>query len=118
MTAIHTLSVVIGAALKGNFGATMAQGASQLNRLGQAIKQLESSGKTVGKLQQLQRDTLLAKRAWMEAENQVKSLAIQMAATANPSKALVTEFERSKTAALKAKTAYCCRCIRIGAKSQ
>jgi hypothetical protein len=36
MTAIHTLSVVIGAALKGNFGATMAQGASQLNRLGQA----------------------------------------------------------------------------------
>ncbi len=106
MTAIHTLSVVIGAALKGNFGATMAQGASQLNRLGQAIKQLESSGKTVGKFQQLQRDTLLAKRAWMEAENQVKSLAMQMAATANPSKALVAEFERSKTAALKAKTAY------------
>ena len=80
--------------------------ASQLNRLGQAIKQLESSGKTVGKFQQLQRDTLLAKRAWMEAENQVKSLSLQMAATANPSKALVTEFERSKTAALKAKTAY------------
>ncbi len=106
MTAIHTLSVVIGAALKGNFGATMAQGASQLNRLGQAIKQLESSGKTVGKFQQLQRDTLVAKRTWMEAENQVKSLAMQMAATANPSKALVTEFERSKTAALKAKTVY------------
>jgi hypothetical protein len=105
MTAIHTLSVVIGAALKGNFGATMAQGASQLNRLGQAIKQLESSGKTVGKFQQLQRDTLLAKRAWMEAETQVKSLAVQMAATTNPSKALVAEFERSKTAALKAKTA-------------
>ncbi len=106
MTAIHTLSVVIGAALKGNFGATMAQGTSQLNRLGQAIKQLESSGKTVGKFQQLQRDTLLAKRAWMEAENQVKSLSLQMAVTANPSKTLVTEFERSKTAALKAKTAY------------
>ena len=106
MTAIHTLSVVIGAALKGNFGATMSSGISQLGRLGQAIKQLDASGKTTGKFQQLHKDTLLAKRGWMDAEKQVKSLAMQMAATTNPSKALVTEFERSKTAALKAKTAY------------
>ena len=42
----------------------------------------------------------------MDAEKQVKSLAMQIAATINPSKALVTEFERSKTAALKAKAAY------------
>ncbi|KJW07818.1 phage tail tape measure domain protein [Orientia tsutsugamushi str. UT144] len=46
---------------------------------------------------------MLAKCGWIDAEKQVKSLA---AATTNPSKALAAEFERSKTAALKAKTAY------------
>lgn len=100
------LSIVIGAALKGNFGATMAQGVSQLNRLGQSIKQLESSKKTINKFKQLQRDTFVTKGAWIEAQKQVKSLAVEIAAAAKPSKALIKEFERSKAAALKAKTSY------------
>ena len=102
----HTLSVVIRAALQGSFGSTISSSTSQLSKLGQTIKQLDSSKKNIGKLQELSRDTLVAKRSWKEAEEQVKSLSSQIAATVSPTKKLQEEFNKSKTAALKAKSAY------------
>ncbi|GHT91923.1 hypothetical protein FACS1894122_05040 [Alphaproteobacteria bacterium] len=59
-----------------------------------------------GKIQNLQRKTLEAKRAWVESEAEVKRLAVALKNTENPSAAMVREFEKSKNAAAKAKDAY------------
>ena len=106
MSSQHSLSIVIGASFKGGFGATLKGSITQLTTLGQTIKKLEATGKSIGAFEQLKHTTLKTKQAWMQAEAQVKSLSQAIAKTATPSKALLSSFEKSKNAAHKAKHAY------------
>src|SRR5580700_6134659 len=106
MTTIHTLSVVIGATLQGGFGATITSGRNQLLQLGQTIKQLENTSRSITTFQTLHQDMLLAKQGWGEAEAQVKSLAQQMNQATGSSQALQHSFTQSQKAALNAKQAY------------
>ncbi|WP_353278943.1 phage tail tape measure protein [Wolbachia endosymbiont (group B) of Longitarsus flavicornis] len=103
---MKAISIVIGATLQSSFNSTIAGSTKQLSRIGSTIKQLESSSKSVFKFKQLSHDALLARRSWNELEIKTKSLAQQIKNTGAPSKSLQNEFTRSKTAALKAKTAY------------
>ncbi len=103
---MKAISIVIGATLQSSFNSTIAGSTKQLSRIGSTIKQLESSSKSVSKFKQLSHDALLARRSWNELEIKTKSLAQQIKNTGAPSKSLQNEFTRSKTAALKAKTAY------------
>lgn len=103
---MKAISIVIGATLQSSFNSTMAGSTKQLSRIGSTIKQLESSSKSVSKFKELSHDALLARRSWNELEIKTKSLAQQIKNAEEPSKSLQNEFTRSKTAALKAKTAY------------
>ncbi|BFD47063.1 MAG: hypothetical protein DMENIID0003_01370 [Wolbachia endosymbiont of Sergentomyia squamirostris] len=103
---MKAISIVIGATLQSSFNSTIAGSTKQLSRIGSTIKQLESSSKSVSKFKQLSHDALLARRSWNELEIKTKSLAQQIKNAEEPSKSLQNEFTRSKTAALKAKTAY------------
>ncbi len=103
---MKAISIVIGATLQSSFNSTMAGSTKQLSRIGSTIKQLESSSKSVSKFKELSHDALLAWRSWNELEIKTKSLAQQIKNAEEPSKSLQNEFTRSKTAALKAKTAY------------
>ncbi|WP_265034249.1 MULTISPECIES: phage tail tape measure protein [unclassified Wolbachia] len=103
---MKAISIVIGATLQSSFNSTIAGSTKQLSRIGSTIKQLESSSKSVSKFKELSHDALLARRSWNELEIKTKSLAQQIKNAEGPSKSLQNEFTRSKTAALKAKTAY------------
>ncbi|BFD47785.1 MAG: hypothetical protein DMENIID0003_08590 [Wolbachia endosymbiont of Sergentomyia squamirostris] len=103
---MKAISIVIGATLQSSFNSTIAGSTKQLSHIGSTIKQLESSSKSVSKFKQLSHDALLARRSWNELEIKTKSLAQQIKNAKEPSKSLQNEFTRSKTAALKAKTAY------------
>ena len=94
------LSIKIGAAVDGSFNSAMTGSTAKLSQLGDSIKQLDSSLKSVSKFKQLSHDVFVAKKSWKECENQVKSLAKE------PSKTLKADFEKAKVSATKAKEAY------------
>ncbi|WP_341820856.1 phage tail tape measure protein [Wolbachia endosymbiont (group A) of Myopa testacea] len=103
---MSTLSIKIGAILDGSFNTVIKGSSSQLTRLGENIRKLDSSLKSVSKFKQLGSDVLTSKRSWKGFEDQVKSLAKQMKAIEKPSKTLKAEFDKAKTSATKAKEAY------------
>ncbi|WP_353285231.1 phage tail tape measure protein [Wolbachia endosymbiont (group A) of Beris morrisii] len=103
---MSTLSIKIGAVLDGSFNTVIKGSSSQLTRLGENIRKLDSSLKSVSKFKQLGYDVLTSKRSWKGFEDQVKSLAKQMKAIEKPSKTLKAEFDKAKTSATKAKEAY------------
>ncbi|WP_264331025.1 phage tail tape measure protein [Wolbachia endosymbiont (group B) of Erebia ligea] len=103
---MSTLSIKIGAVLDGSFNTVIKGSSSQLTRLGENIRKLDSSLKSVSKFKQLGHDVLTSKRSWKGFEDQVKSLAKQMKAIEKPSKTLKAEFDKAKTSVIKAKEAY------------
>ncbi len=100
------LSIKIGATLDGNFNDAMTGSAAKLSQLGNSIRQLDSSMKSVSKFKQLGHDVFNAKKSWKESEDQVKSLVKQIQAVEKPSKTLKAEFDKAKASAVKAKEAY------------
>ncbi|MFT4313537.1 MAG: phage tail tape measure protein [Wolbachia pipientis] len=103
---MSTLSIKIGAVLDGSFNTVMKGSSSQLTHLGENIRKLDSSLKSVSKFKELGHDVLTSRRSWKGFEDQVKSLAKQMKAIEKPSKTLKAEFDKAKTSATKAKEAY------------
>src|SRR6266576_6335971 len=103
---MSTLSIKIGAVLDGSFNTVIKGSSSQLSNLGENIRKLDSSLKSVSKFKQLGSDVLTSRRSWKGFEDQVKSLAKQMKAVEKPSKTLKAEFDKAKTYATKAKEAY------------
>lgn len=103
---MSTLSIKIGAVLDGSFNTVIKGSSSQLSHLGENIRRLDSSLKSVSKFKQLGSDVLTSKRSWKDFEDQVKSLAKQMKEVEKPSKTLKAEFDRAKFSATKAKEAY------------
>lgn len=103
---MSTLSIKIGAVLDGSFSTVIKGSSSQLSNLGENIRKLDSSLKSVSKFKQLGHDILTSKRSWKGFEDQVKSLAKQMKAVEKPSKTLKAEFDKAKTSATQAKEAY------------
>ncbi|QTG98238.1 phage tail tape measure protein [Wolbachia endosymbiont of Rhagoletis indifferens] len=103
---MSTLSIKIGAVLDGSFSTVIKGSSSQLSNLGENIRKLDSSLKSVSKFKQLGSDILTSRRSWKGFEDQVKSLAKQMKAIEKPSKTLKAEFDKAKTSAIKAKEAY------------
>ncbi|WP_386086920.1 phage tail tape measure protein [Wolbachia endosymbiont (group A) of Norellia spinipes] len=103
---MSTLSIKIGAVLDGSFNTVIKGSSSQLTRLGENIRKLDSSLKSVSKFKQLGSDVLTSRRSWKGFEDQVKSLAKQIKAVEKPSKTLKAEFDKAKTSAIKAKEAY------------
>ncbi|WP_395463387.1 phage tail tape measure protein [Wolbachia endosymbiont of Cantharis cryptica] len=103
---MSVLSIKIGAVLDGSFNTVIKGSSSQLTRLGENIRKLDSSLKSVSKFKQLGSDVLTSRRSWKGFEDQVKSLAKQMKAVEKPSKTLKAEFDKAKTSATKAKEAY------------
>uniref|UniRef100_A0A3B0IZ74 Chromosome partition protein Smc n=1 Tax=Wolbachia endosymbiont of Aleurodicus dispersus TaxID=1288877 RepID=A0A3B0IZ74_9RICK len=101
-----TLSIKIGAVLDGSFNTVIKGSSNQLTYLGENIRKLDSSLKSVSKFKQLGHDVLTSRRSWKGFEDQVKSLAKQMKAIEKPSKTLKAEFDKAKTSATKAKEAY------------
>ncbi|WP_265032408.1 MULTISPECIES: phage tail tape measure protein [unclassified Wolbachia] len=104
------LSIKIGATLDGSFNSAMTGSAAKLSKLGDSIKQLDSSMKSVSKFKQLNHDALEAMKNWKEAEKKAKESAAAIAKEKKekkePSKALRNEFEKLKASASKAKEAY------------
>lgn len=104
------LSIKIGATLDGSFNNAMTGSAAKLSKLGDSIKQLDSSMKSVSKFKQLNHDALEAMKDWKEAEKKAKESAAAIAKEKKekkePSKALRNEFEKLKSSASKAKEAY------------
>ncbi len=104
------LSIKIGATLDGSFNSAMTGSAAKLSKLGDSIKQLDSSMKSVSKFKQLNHDALEAMKNWKEAEKKAKESATAIAKEKKekkePSKALRNEFEKLKASASKAKEAY------------
>ncbi|WP_425383483.1 phage tail tape measure protein [Wolbachia endosymbiont (group A) of Melieria omissa] len=103
---MSVLSIKIGAVLDGSFSTVIKGSISQLSNLGENIRKLDSSLKSVSKFKQLGSDVLTSRRSWKGFEDQVKSLAKQMKAVEKPSKTLKAEFDKAKTSATKAKEAY------------
>ncbi|WP_341823864.1 phage tail tape measure protein [Wolbachia endosymbiont (group A) of Agelastica alni] len=103
---MSVLSIKIGAVLDGSFNTVIKGSSSQLSNLGENIRKLDSSLKSVSKFKQLGHDVLTSRRSWKGFEDQVKSLAKQMKAVEKPSKTLKAEFDKAKTSATKAKEAY------------
>ncbi|WP_425385055.1 phage tail tape measure protein [Wolbachia endosymbiont (group B) of Schoenobius gigantella] len=103
---MSVLSIKIGAVLDGSFNTVIKGSSSQLTRLGENIRKLDSSLKSVSKFKQLGSDVLTSRRSWKGFEDQVKSLAKQMKAIEKPSKTLKAEFDKAKFSATKAKEAY------------
>ncbi|BET30783.1 hypothetical protein wCauBTS_13900 [Wolbachia pipientis] len=103
---MSVLSIKIGAVLDGSFNTVIKGSSGQLTRLGENIRKLDSSLKSVSKFKQLGSDVLTSRRSWKGFEDQVKSLAKQMKAIEKPSKTLKAEFDKAKTSATKAKEAY------------
>ncbi len=103
---MSVLSIKIGAVLDGSFNTVIKGSSSQLTRLGENIRKLDSSLKSVSKFKQLGSDVLTSRRSWKGFEDQVKSLSKQMKAIEKPSKTLKAEFDKAKTSATKAKEAY------------
>ncbi len=104
------LSIKIGAALDGSFNSAMIGSTAKLSKLGDSIRQLDSSMKSVSKFKQLNHDALEAMKNWKEAEKKAKESAAAIAKEKKekkePSKALKNEFEKLKASASKAKEAY------------
>ncbi|KLT22769.1 phage tail tape measure protein [Wolbachia endosymbiont of Armadillidium vulgare str. wVulC] len=104
------LSIKIGATLDGSFNSAMTGSAAKLSKLGDSIRQLDSSMKSVSKFKQLNHDALEAMKNWKEAEKKAKESAAAIAKEKKekkePSKALKNEFEKLKASASKAKEAY------------
>ncbi|WP_264329733.1 MULTISPECIES: phage tail tape measure protein [unclassified Wolbachia] len=103
---MSVLSIKIGAVLDGSFNTVIKGSSSQLTRLGENIRKLDSSLKSVSKFKQLGSDVLTSRRSWKGFEDQVKSLAKQMKAIEKPSKTLKAEFDKAKFSVTKAKEAY------------
>ncbi len=103
---MSVLSIKIGAVLDGSFNTVIKGSSSQLTCLGENIRKLDSSLKSVSKFKQLGHDVLTSRRSWKGFEDQVKSLAKQMKAIEKPSKTLKAEFDKAKFSATKAKEAY------------
>ncbi|RDD34802.1 Phage-related minor tail protein [Wolbachia endosymbiont of Cylisticus convexus] len=103
---MSVLSIKIGAVLDGSFNTAIKGSSSQLTCLGENIRKLDSSLKSVSKFKQLGSDVLTSRRSWKGFEDQVKSLAKQMKAIEKPNKTLKAEFDKAKTSATKAKEAY------------
>ncbi|WP_264686089.1 phage tail tape measure protein [Wolbachia endosymbiont (group B) of Polyommatus icarus] len=103
---MSVLSIKIGAVLDSSFNTVIKGSSSQLSNLGENIRKLDSSLKSVSKFKQLGSDVLTSRRSWKGFEDQVKSLAKQMKAIEKPSKTLKAEFDKAKTSATKAKEAY------------
>ncbi len=104
------LSIKIGAALDGSFNSAMVGSTAKLSKLGDSIRQLDSSTKSISKFKQLNHDALEAMKNWKEAEKKAKESATAIAKEKKekkePSKALKNEFEKLKASASKAKEAY------------
>ncbi|BET29139.1 MULTISPECIES: phage tail tape measure protein [Wolbachia] len=103
---MSVLSIKIGAVLDGSFNTVIKGSSNQLTYLGENIRKLDSSLKSVSKFKQLGSDVLTSRRSWKGFEDQVKSLAKQMKAIEKPSKTLKAEFDKAKFSATKAKEAY------------
>ncbi|KAB2978029.1 MULTISPECIES: phage tail tape measure protein [unclassified Wolbachia] len=103
---MSVLSIKIGAVLDDSFNTVIKGSSSQLTRLGENIRKLDSSLKSVSKFKQLGSDVLTSRRSWKCFEDQVKSLAKQMKTIEKPSKTLKAEFDKAKFSATKAKEAY------------
>lgn len=106
MPAQTAVSVIIGAELGAGFSGAFGSAEKQLNTLGSAIKKLSSTSDNVTAFQNLNRETLEAKRQWKDAEAEVKRLAIAMQQTDNPSKKMQAEFRNATKEATLAKNAY------------
>ncbi|MFP3020476.1 MAG: phage tail tape measure protein, partial [Wolbachia sp.] len=104
------LSIKIGATLDGSFNSAMTGSVAKLSKLGDSIKQLDSSMKSVSRFKQLNHDALEAMKNWKEVQKKAKESAAAIAkekkGKKEPSKALKNEFEKLKASASKAKEAY------------
>ncbi|APR98630.1 phage tail tape measure protein [Wolbachia endosymbiont of Folsomia candida] len=104
------LSIKIGAALDGSFNSTMKGSAAKLAGLGDSIRQLDSSMKSVSKFKQLNHEALETMKNWKNLEKKVKDTAVAIAKEKKekkgPNKALKAEFDELKASATKAKEAY------------
>lgn len=67
------LSIKIGATLDGSFNNVMTGSAAKLSKLGDSIRQLDLSMKSVSKFKQLNHDAFEAMKNWKEAEKKEKN---------------------------------------------
>jgi|GEM_PF-1100512 len=106
MSKSHILSVTIGAALQSGFKSVIGDSTSQISRLGDAIRKMETDSKRINTFRGMSADLGAAKHTWQEAESQVRRLAIGISSTAQPTQDMQREFEKAEFAAGKAKDAF------------
>lgn len=103
---MSTLSIKIGAVLDGSFNTVIKGSSGQLFRLGENIRQLGSSLKSVSKFKQLSGDLSSSKKSWIDLTKQARDLAKKIQATSTPTKTLLVQFDKAKISATKAKEAF------------
>lgn len=106
MSKSHLLAVTIGAALQSGFKSVMGESTSQISRLGSTIRQLETDSKRINTFRSMSSEAISTKRAWQEAENQVRRLALGISSTTEPTKAMKAEFEKAQILSGRAKDAF------------
>jgi chromosome segregation ATPase len=104
--AAHKFNIELGAALSGTFESSLDRGKEKLGALGSAVQNLDIQAKAANSFVKLKSETNQAKNAWQAAENQVKTLALEMKNTVHPTAELSQRFKESQLTAQNAKQAY------------
>lgn len=106
MSAAAGVTVAIGAALSASFRSAIGGAQSQLGRLGSTLQQLSGQRDLIERHRALGRATLEAGRAARQTRERVAALGRQLAATTNPSRALIREYQAAQRAASAAANAH------------
>lgn len=102
----HKFQIELGASLAGNFESSFAKGKEQIGALGRAVRDLDLQFREATAVNKLRTETDQAKQAWQEAENQLRTLALEMKDAQSPSTELSQRFEEAKLSAQQAKQAF------------
>jgi chromosome segregation ATPase len=104
--AAHKFNIELGAALSGTFESSLDRGKEKLGALGAAVRNMDIQAKAANSLVKLRSETEAAQNAWQGAENQVRTLALEMKKTAQPTDELTQRFQDAQLSAKEAKYAY------------
>lgn len=102
----HQFQIELGAALSGTFESSLDKGKEKLGLLGQAVRNLDIQSQQATAFTKLKTQTDQAKIAWKHAETQVKTLALEMKKSQQPSAELTQHFQEVKNQAQNAKQAF------------
>lgn len=102
----HKFQIELGASLAGNFESSFTKGKEQIGALGRAVRDLDLQFREATAITKLRTETEQAKQAWQEAENQLRSLSLEMRDAQNPSTELSQRFDEARLSAQQAKQAF------------